>query len=123
MNVYLNNSPQPILAVGNLESSSTDGLIQLRGPAVSANLTVTPGAVEGLSPHPTPDPSAAAGMVRQWQLGPQTPARFGQDPAFSEAPSGTDWKPLTAGRFGLVNLNRESQLVSRPPRSLGSARQ
>lgn len=23
----------------------------------------------------------------------------------SEAPSGTDWKPLTAGRFGLVNLN------------------
>ncbi len=116
MNVYINNSPQPILAVGNLESSSTDGLIQLRGPAVFANLTVTPGAIEGLNPHPTPDPSAAdAGIVRQWQLGPQTPARFGQDPAFSEAPSGTDWKRLTAGRFGLVNLNREYELVRRPP--------
>ncbi len=96
MNVYLNNSPQPILAVGNLESSSTDGLIQLRGPAVSANLTVTPGAVEGLNPHPTPDPSAAAGMVRQWQLGPQTPARFGQDPAFPKrhpAPTGSPSRP------------------------------
>ena len=116
MNVYINNSPQPMLAVGNLESPSTEGGIQLRGPAVFANLNVTPGAVEGLSPQPTPDPTAAdAGMVRQWQLGPQTPARFGRDPAFSEAPSGTNWKPVTAGRFGLVNLNREYEIVRHPP--------
>ncbi len=116
MNVYINNRPQPILAVGNLESSSTEGLIQLHGPAVFANLTVTPGAVEGLNPQPTPDPTAAdAGMVRQWQLGPQTPARRGQDPAFSEAPSGNNWKPIAAGRFGLVNLNREYELASHPP--------
>ena len=116
MNVYINNSPQPILAVGNLESSSTEGLIQLRGPAVFANLIVTPDAVEGLNPQPTPDPTAAdAGMVRQWQLGPLTSARFGQDPAFSEAPPDAAWKPITAGRFGLVNLNREFQLVHHPP--------
>ena len=116
MNVYINNSPQPILAVGKLESSSTEGLIQLRGPAVFANLTVTPGAVEGLNPQPTPDPTAAdAGIVREWQLGPRTPARFGQDPAFSEAPSDIGWKPITAGRFGLINLNREYELVRHPP--------
>ncbi len=116
MNVYINNSPQPILVVGNLESSSTEGLIQLRGPAVFANLTVNPGAVDGLNPQPTPDPTAAdAGMVRQWQLGPQTPARFGQTPAFSEAPPDPAWKPITAGRFGLVNLNREYELVRHPP--------
>ena len=116
MNVYINNSTRPILAVGNLESSSTEGLIQLRGPAVFANLTITPGAVEGLSPQPTPDPTAAdAGMVRRWQLGPQTPARFGMDPAFSEAPPDTAWRPITAGRFGLVNLNREYELVRHPP--------
>ena len=91
MNVYINNAARPILAVGNLESPSTEGLIQLRGPAVFGNLTVTPDAVEGLNPHPTPDPTATdAGMVRQWQLGPQTPARFGQDPAFSEVPAGVD---------------------------------
>ncbi len=116
MNVYINNSTQPILTVGNLESSSTEGAIQLRGPAVFANLTVNPGAVEGLNPQPTPDPTAAdAGLVRQWQLGPQTPARVGKDPTFSEAPSGTNWKPITAGRFGLVNLNREYELIHQPP--------
>jgi hypothetical protein len=116
MNVYINNSPRAILAVGNLESSSTEGLIQLRGPAVFANLTINPGAVEGLSPQPTPDPTAAdAGMVRQWQLGSQTPARFGQDPGFSEAPPDTAWRPVVSGRFGLVNLNREFELVRHPP--------
>ena len=116
MNVYINNSPQPILAVGNLESSSTEGLVQLRGPAVFANLTIIPGAVEGLSPQPVPDPTAAdAGMVRRWQLGPQTPARFGLDPTFSEAPPDTAWRPIAAGRFGLVNLNREYELVRHPP--------
>lgn len=116
MNVYINNSPQPILAVGNLESSSAEGLIQLRGPAVFANLTVTPGAVEGLSPQPALDPTADdAGLVRQWQLGPQTPAQFGKDPSFSEAPAGNAWKLIIAGRFGLVNLNREYDLVRHPP--------
>ncbi len=116
MNVFINNSPQPILAVGNLESSSSRGIIQLRGPAVFANLTIIPGAVEGLSPQPTPDPTAAdAGMVRRWQLGAQTPARFGQDPAFSQGPPESAWRPVTAGRFGLVNLNREFELVRHPP--------
>ena len=115
MNVYINRSPQPILAVGNLESSSTEGLIQLRGPAVFANLTVTPDAVEGLSPRPTPDPTAGdSGMVRAWQLGPQTRAMFRKDPAFSEAPPEAAWKTVTAGRFGLVNLNREFELVRQP---------
>ena len=116
LNVYINHWPQPILAVGNLESSSTEGSIALRGPAVFANLTVTAGEVEGLSPQPTPDPTAPdAGMVRQWEFGPQTPARFGHDPAFSEAPPDPAWKPITAGRFGLVNLNREFELACRPP--------
>ena len=115
MNVYINRAPQPILAVGNLESSSNEGLIQLRGPAIFANLTITPDAVEGLNPQPTADPAARdAGMVRQWQLGPQTPVRPGHDPAFSEAPSGNDWKPVTADRSGLVNLNREYQLSLHP---------
>ena len=116
MNVYINSAPQPILAVGNLESASAEGQIQLRGPAVFANLTVMPDAVEGLSPRPTPDPPATdTGIARMWQLGAQTPAHFGQDPAFSEAPPETAWKPVTAGRFGLVNLNREYELVRHPP--------
>ena len=116
MNVYINDSARPNLSVGNLESSSSEGLIQLRGPAVFANLTVDPGTVEELNPQPTPDPTSGdPGMVRQWQLGSQTAARFGQDPVFSEAPKESDWRPVVAGRFGLVNLNREFELVRRPP--------
>jgi len=116
MNVYINGSPQPILTVGKLESSATEGLIQLRGPAVFANLVVTPNAVEGLDPRPTPDPTATdTGMVRQWELGPQTAARFGQDPAVSDAPPDPTWRPIHAGRFGLVNLNREFELVRHTP--------
>ena len=116
MNVFINRQPSPTLAVGNLESSSTEGGIQLRGPAVFANLTVDPGVLEGLSPQPTPDPTASdPGMVRQWQLGPQTPARYGQDPSFLEAPADNAWRRISAGRFGLVNLNREFELVRQAP--------
>ena len=72
--------------------------------------------IELPNPQPTSDPTAAdVGMVRRWQLGTLTPARFDQDPAFSEAPSDVAWKPITAGRFGLVNLNREYELVHYPP--------
>ena len=117
MNVYINGSSQAVLAVGNLESSPTEGSIQFRGPAVFANLTITAGVVEGLSPVPTPDPTAGnAGLVRAWQLGPQTPANFGKDPVFSEAPrDASTWKPVAAGRFGLVNLNRSFEFVHQPP--------
>ncbi len=114
MNVYINGSAAPVLAVGALQGTSTQGGIQLRGPAVFANLTITPDATESLPPTPTPDPTAAdAGMVRHWLLGPQTPARFGEDPAFAELPAGP-WQPLDAGRFGLVNLNRALQLTLQP---------
>lgn len=116
MNVYINNSVQPILTVGSLESSSMEGWIQLHGPAVFANLTITPNAVEGLSPQPMPDPTATdPGVVRHWRLGPLTPARFGRSPSFSEAPPDAAWRMITAGRFGLVNLNREFELVHQAP--------
>ncbi len=115
MNVYINNLPLPILTVGNLESSSVEGGIQLRGPAIFANLTITPNAVEGLSPEPTADPTAHdAGIARHWQLGPQTPTQSGKAPVFAEAPAEDAWRPVTAGRFGLVNLNREFELVPHP---------
>ena len=81
-----------------------------------ANFTVHAGAVEGLSPQPTPDPTAHdPGIVRHWQLGPQTLARFGHEPSFSEAPSGAAWTPVSAGRFGFVNLNREFTLARQSP--------
>ena len=108
MNVFINNSPQPVLAVGYLESGSPEGAIQLRGPAYFANLAVSSNAVEGLRPQPTPDPTAAdAGIVRRWQVGPETSAVYGMAPSIAQAPGEAVWRSITADRSGLVNLNRE----------------
>ena len=116
LNVFINASPKPVLAVGCLESASSEGLIQLHGPAVFANLAVIPGAVEGLRPQPTPDPAARdAGIVRRWQFGPQTPASPGKEPSRAQAPAEASWRSITAGRFGLVNLNREFEQTHQDP--------
>ena len=117
MNVYVNGFAQPALAVGKLESDAVEGSIALRGPAMFANLTVSPDAVEGLPPQPTPDPTAHdRGVVRSWELGPLTAPHYGRAPEYSEMPTASrGWKTVTAGRFGLVNLNREFTLALAPP--------
>lgn len=117
MNVYINHDPRPTLVVGGLESSSTEGGIEVRGPAMFANLTVTPDAVEGLPPQALPDPlSNDRGVLRQWQLGPLTAAHFGTAPTYAELPAGPNgWQSVTAGRFGMVNLNRNFPFSPKPP--------
>ncbi len=117
MNVYLNNVATPALVVGNLESESVEGGIQFRGPAFIANLQVTPGATEGLPAQPTADPTAGDhGMVRHWQLGPLQASHFGRDPSYAELPKDSEpWKSVTAGRFGMVNLNRNFTANQDPP--------
>jgi len=55
-------------------------------------------------------------MIREWELGPQTPAHFGSDPVFSEAPDeNAAWRPISAERFGLVNLDRAYEGPHRLP--------
>ena len=117
MNVYINRQPDAALVVGSLESGSSKGGIQLRGPAVFANLEVTPGAVESLPSQPAPDPTASdRGIVRQWQLGRLTPGHYGVAPRYAEEPgAATGWQRIAAGRFGLVNLNRNFALTKAPP--------
>lgn len=117
MNVYINRLPQPALTVGSLESTSGEGHIELRGPAYYANLTVTPDAVEGLSPTPTADPTAAdQGMVRHWQLGALRPFVSPAGPTYVDIPkTASRWKSITAERFGMVNLNRDFTLRFEPP--------
>ena len=118
MNVYLNHVATPALVVGGLEGESPEGGIQFRGPAFFANLQVTPGVVEGLPAQATADPTAGErGMVRRWQLGPQTTAHFGHDPSYSELPKDSEpWKAVTVGRFGMVNLNRNFEMSKDAPR-------
>ncbi len=117
MNVYINRQPAPALVVGKLESDAAEGTIELRGPAVFANLVVTPGATEGLPAQPTPDPTVAdAAIVRHWQLGPETPAHYGTAPRYAELRGDAKtWPSVTAERFGLLNLNRDFTAGDTPP--------
>ena len=110
LNVFLNDVSTPILEVGKLESSATEGGLEVRGPAAFANLVVTPNATEGLSPTPTPDPSASdPRYLRGWQLSPTIPQPpAGSTPAISTMPTDPKlWKSIAADRFGFVNLNRQ----------------
>lgn len=116
MSVYINGSPRPVLAVGQLQSGSKDGGIALRGPAVFANLTITPDAVEGLLPQPAADPTVTdRGIVRKWQFSPES-TFGGVSPEYSELPgTSAGWQSVTADRSGMVNLNRRFQLnLSKP---------
>ena len=51
-----------------------------------------------------------------WQLGPQSPTRLGQNPFLAELPTSGPWGPVSAGRSGLVNLNREFKSTGQPSR-------
>lgn len=111
MNVYINGFLHPALAVGQLESGSKEGGIALRGPAVFANLTITPNAVEGFSPLPTADPTAKdRGFVRNWKFSPVIPNSGAASPKYSDLPNASvGWQSVTAERFGMINLNRRFQ--------------
>ena len=117
MNVYINRFAAPALVVGNLESSSTEGAIELRGPATYANLTVAPDAVEGLPQQPLPDPTAKdRGIVRHWQLGPLMPTAYDRSPSYAELPTTPYyWKEINAVRFVMLNLNRSFTVNDLPP--------
>ena len=117
MKVYVNHSTDPTLSVGNLESGSMAGALHVRGPAVFANLVVTPDEVDGLPPQPEPDPAAQdAGIVRHWAMSQLQPLTRMHRPAYSEMP--TDlyaWRNVDAERGGLLNLNRQFTLSNGPP--------
>ncbi len=117
MNVYINRFSSPALMVGSLESRSPEGGLQFHGPAIYANLVVTPDATEGLSPQATADPTATdRGFVRAWQV--SSPTKFRSDiaPTYVDAPARSEqWAQVSAGRFGLLNLNRLFKLTNDPP--------
>ncbi len=117
MKVYVNRFPGPVLTVGNLESESAEGEIQLEGPAVFANVVITPDAVDGLPEQPLPDPTAGDhGIIRRWQLGPLEPLRFGKTPSYEAMPTDPQlWKSMATERLGLLNLNRQYRAADVPP--------
>ena len=117
MNVFVNDSVEPTLAVGELLGDTQRGGLELHGPAAFANLVVTAGATDGLSPVPLPDSiGSEPGIAHAWLLGPLMPLRYGSVPTYAERPQGSKaWKPVRSERFGIVNLNREFDASAERP--------
>lgn len=108
MNIFINGAAKPTLQIGRLEGDSEEGSLMLQGPGVFANLSVTPDAVEGLSPAAESDATASDnGYVRNWQLSPFTKLAGDQSPMLADMPpASASWVPLQAERGGLVNVSR-----------------
>ncbi len=117
MKVYVNHSAEPVLSIGELESSSPAGAIHLRGPAAYANLVVSPGVVDGLPPQPEPDPTANdRGLVRHWQMSALQPLVKMRTPAYAEMPTQPSaWRAMDTERGGLLNLDRQYTASDAPP--------
>ena len=108
MNVFVNGRTQPSLRVTHLEGDASTGTIAFEGPAYYANLTLSPGATDGLDPKPAPD--LAAGDRRylvHWQG--TDPVSLGtmDHPSLSNLlASASSWSAVTADYGGLINLSR-----------------
>ena len=107
MKVWVNGGA-PALDVARLRGETKDGGIAFSGPGIVANVTVTPGAVEGLDPKPGPDPTAKdSRYVRAWMVSPVSTLAEGAKPDFATRPmTKTGWTPLPAETGGLVNITR-----------------
>jgi len=121
MNVFVNDAPLPTLQVGRLEGDATTGGLRLQGPATFANMVITPGVVEGLSPEPASDPlDGDGGVIRSWRLSPFSALPNGKDPLYADMPAASQqWKAIGVERNALVNLSREyGQPLSGPNRAV-----
>jgi hypothetical protein len=117
MNVFVNDAPSPALEVGRLEGDAMNGGLHLEGPGTFANFTITPDAVDGLSPEPVQDASDSdRRLIRNWRLSKFSTLAEGREPGYNEIPAASaEWKPISAERGGLINLTREYGLPVREP--------
>jgi hypothetical protein len=113
MNVFVNDAPSPTLEVGRLEGDTVSGALRLQGPGTFANMVITPGAVDGLSPEPASDPLSTDGrLVRRWLLSDSSALPNGKDATYDDMPGrSAQWTTLSTERNGLVNISR---LYGRP---------
>ena len=108
MNVFVNDATSPTLEVDALQGDAMTGGLHLQGPATFANLVITPGAVEGLSPEAARDPlEGDRNVMRDWRLSAVSALAKAKEPLYEEMPGASqEWKTIHAERNGLVNLSR-----------------
>jgi hypothetical protein len=109
MNVFVNDAASPTLEVGRLEGDTMKGGLRLQGPATFANMVITPGRVDGLSPEPARDPlDGDRGLLRNWRLSAFSELPNAKDPIYNEMPGASEeWKTISTEWNGLVNLSRK----------------
>jgi hypothetical protein len=108
MNVFVNDAVSPTLEVGRLEGDEMKGGLRLQGPGTFANMVITPGAVEGLSPEPAKDPlDGDGGLIRNWRLSSSAALPNGKEPTYGEMPNASqEWKAIGTEWNGLANISR-----------------
>ena len=97
-----------VLSVDHLAGDLREGGLALRGPALFANVVVTPEVDQAAFATPAPDATdAAPGLVRAWQVSAASVLPDGHMPLQGEMPgAAARWSSIDAERFGLVNLSR-----------------
>ena len=117
MVVYLNRASEPSLVVPHLRGLARDGGIAFKGPAIYANLFVSP---DGGSDTPAiaPEP-VEPGTVTAWVAGQPTAHDRSQPVSFADAPAANAWSPIEVEPTGLVNLGRAFGMGKVPSLSLG----
>jgi hypothetical protein len=108
MLVYVNDMKRAALQIPRLEGNTTSGGIALTGKSIFANLVITPGETNGLSPVEGFDPVYHdSRYLRGWLVGKPFTLPFGKEVSQPDLP-GSDykWDTITAERRGLVNLTR-----------------
>jgi len=110
MRVYVNGG-EAALTIDRLAGDSLEGAVYLQGTGYLANLTITPGAVEGLDPRPGPSPIAKdARFVRQWQMTAAAPLAEANPDVAGLPAAATAWLPSPEEWDGLVNITRRHGL-------------
>lgn len=131
MKVYVNNEERPALHIPALEGITDSGAIALSGNVIYANFVVRPSVTEGLAADEGYDHTYSdSRYLRNWSV--TDPIDFPFETAMMRGiprspgvaiasdlfDSTAVWKPLRAGRRGLVNLTREFGGVEQGKRKL-----
>lgn len=108
MNVFVNGRTEPSLRVAHLEGDASTGTIAFEGPALYANLTLSPGVTDGLDPEPARDPAAGdRRYIVDWQGTDPVSLGTTDRPSLSTLPrAAASWSPVAVDHGGLINLSR-----------------
>ncbi len=131
MKIYVNDNERAALHIPALEGITQSGAITLSGNVVYANFVVRPNVTEGLPSDEGYDATYSdSRYLRNWSVTDPLDFPFGKDmmrgiprsPGVAIASDLFDstavWKPIKAGRRGLVNLTRQFGGVEQGERKL-----